>query len=89
MYEVQSGDSLYRVTLYELYTVEGSVTIKLQEALTESVYKFTAVPCNHMVEAEEQYVGRGSSEEEALNLCLRKIRNVPVSQLFHIINAGG
>ncbi len=84
MYEVHPGDSLYRITLYELFTEQGAVTIKLQEALTESVYKFTAVPFNYVVEGKDQYIGRGASEDEAVNLCLRKIHNVPPAQLFQL-----
>ncbi len=76
MYDVNAGDVLCRVDTYELYRSDGTLTIKVQEVLTESVYKFRAIPCLQLVESPEQYQGTGGTGEEALNDCLVKIKHV-------------
>lgn len=76
MYDVNAGDVLCRVDTYELYRSDGTLTIKVQEVLTESVYKFRAIPCIQLVEFAEQYHGTGGTVEEALGDCLVKIKNV-------------
>lgn len=76
MYDVNAGDVLCRVETYELYRSDGTLTIKVQEVLTESVYKFRAIPCLQFVESPEQYQGTGGTGEEALCDCLAKIKNV-------------
>lgn len=76
MYDVNAGDVLCRVDTYELYRSDGTLTIKVQEVLTESVYKFRAIPCLRLVESREQYQGTGGSAEEALSDCLAKIKHV-------------
>ena len=76
MYDVNAGDVLCRIETYELYRADGTLTIKVQEVLTESVYKFRAIPCMQLVESVEQYQGTGGTAEEALHDCLIKIKDV-------------
>ncbi|WP_028583444.1 hypothetical protein [Desulfogranum mediterraneum] len=83
MWELNSEDVLYQLSFYELYRSDGTLTIKVLEALSESVCKYMAVPLLGHAEADEQYQGRGGSREEALNDCLTKIKDLTiVGQLF-------
>ena len=78
MFDVNSGDVLCRVEFYELYRPDGTLTIKVQEVLTESVFKFRAIPCLQMVEAPELYQGTGGTHDEALAECLAKVKTATI-----------
>ncbi|WP_319550402.1 hypothetical protein [Desulfogranum marinum] len=82
MYDVNAGDVLCRVDTYELYRSDRTLTIKVQEVLTESVYKFRAIPCVQLVESSEQYKGMGGTGEGALNDCLVKIKHMRLVEGF-------
>lgn len=86
MFDVNAGDSLSRVRLYELSRPDGVMSIKVLESLTESVYKYAAIPCLQQLEASDMYIGTGGTADEALANCLGKIRTVTITELF---NASG
>jgi len=84
MYDLKEKEALFRVRRYDLYRSDGLLSVDVQEVLAgESVHKFYAVPslggnpCN-----QEQYLGAGKSETEALKDCLRRIKDVPIQVLF-------
>lgn len=82
MYDINAGDVLSRVSLYELSRPDGVLNIKILESITESVYKYVAIPCLQQLEAPDRFFGNGGTADEALSNCLTKIRAVPVSDLF-------
>lgn len=88
MFAINSNETLYQVTLYELNRSDGTLTIKVQEALTDSPCKFTAVPCLHSSEAHEKYFGSGATRNEALNDCLKKIKDktIPTDLFPHTVS---
>ncbi len=88
MFAINGNETLYKVTIYELNRADGTLTIKVQEALTESPCKFTAVPSLHFSEAPEQYFGSGITEDAALNDCLLKIKDktIPTDLFPHAVS---
>ena len=84
MYDLHEKEALFRVRRYDLYRNDGLLSIIVQEIIAgKSVYKFYAVPslggspCN-----QEEYWGIGESETEALEDCLKRIKEVPTQALF-------
>jgi hypothetical protein len=84
MYDLKEKEALFRVRRYDLYRYDGLLSVDVQEIIAgESVHKFYAVPslggnpCN-----QEEYLGAGESETEALKDCLRRIKDVPTQVLF-------
>jgi hypothetical protein len=84
MYDLKEKEALFRVRRYDLYRSDGLLSVDVQEIIAgESVHKFYAVPslggnpCN-----QEEYLGAGESETEALKDCLRRIKDVPTQVLF-------
>jgi hypothetical protein len=84
MYNLKEKEALFRVRRYDLYRSDGLLSVDVQEIIAgESAHKFYAVPslggnpCN-----QEEYLGAGESATEALEDCLRRIKDVPVQVLF-------
>jgi hypothetical protein len=84
MYDLKEKEALFRVRRYDLYRSDGLISIVVQEIIAgESAYRFYAVPslggspCN-----QEEYLGAGESETQALQDCLTRIKNVPIQVLF-------
>jgi hypothetical protein len=84
MYDLKEKEALFRVRRYDLYRNDGLLSVDVQEVIAgESAHKFYAIPslagnpCN-----QEEYLGAGESVTEALEDCLRRIKDVPVQVLF-------
>ncbi len=81
---LNQDDVLSRVHQYELERDEERVFINVREPISSSAKgSFIAVPslisqeCNNT-----DYVGLGDSVKEALNDCLKRIKGLPLRQIF-------
>jgi len=86
MFEVNRGELLTKVSKYELKRGEDKFRIDVHEVLAgEREEKFFAIPnllTREDREADNQYIGCGDTELEALEDCLRKIRDVPLQVII-------
>jgi hypothetical protein len=83
MFDLNKGDILTRVRRYNLIRKERMIYIDVHETLAGRLAgKFVAVPNLINIVAKQEYQGAGASENEALEDCLTKIRNLEVTDLF-------
>lgn len=83
MLDLNDKDILTRVTKYNLIRSERMLYIDIHEALFGKLAgKFVAVPNLINIIAKQEYQGAGDTEQQALENCLAKIKNVPLQELF-------
>ncbi len=88
MMDLQNGDILTRVRRYNLIREQRMIYIDVHETLAGRLAgEFVAVPNLVNIVAKQQYQGVGESETEALEDCLKKIRDVGLMDLFPEKNA--
>ena len=83
MLVLNEGDVLTRVRRYNLIRKERMIYIDVHETLAGRLAdKFVAVPNLINLVARQEYQGAGASENEALEDCLAKIRDLEITDLF-------
>jgi len=83
MYDLKENDILTRVTKYNLIRDNRMLHIDVHECLAGNLAgKFVAVPNLINIIARHEFQGAADTEEEALQDCLEKIRDVPFEALF-------
>ena len=83
MYEVKEGEILFRVRRFDFQRDEGCISIDVRERVAgETTHEFMAVPNLQHEPCGTEYWGSGGSEREALEDCLRRIKNIPFQLLF-------
>jgi len=86
MVVVNKGDLLTRVRKYELKRCDEKFRIDVHEVLAGSQeHRFFAIPslpAREDSDVDERYIGRGHRGEEAIEDCLKKIKDVPVQEIF-------
>jgi len=85
MYVVNEGELLTRVQKYELKRCDEKFRIDVHEVLAGTGEdRFFAIPnllTREESDVDERYIGRGNTEEKALEDCLKKIKHVPVQEI--------
>jgi hypothetical protein len=77
-----------RIHKYKIFRNEGNLFIDVYEViLGKPAHKFMAVPNLLIQEANKKYFGVGDSKIEALKDCLRKIKDVPITEIVPTENA--
>jgi len=86
MYSISQGELLTKVHKYELKRASEKVRIDVHEVLAGTIDdKFFAIPSlfsREEREVDNQFIGCGNTEREALEDCLRKIKNVPLEVII-------
>jgi hypothetical protein len=76
-------DILTRVTRYNLIREQRLVYIDVHERLQGQLAgRFVAVPNLVNIVARPEYQGAGDTESEALEICLAKVRDAAIEDLF-------
>jgi hypothetical protein len=71
-----------RIHKYKIFRNEGNLFIDVYEVLLgKPAYKFMAVPNLLIQEADKKYFGVGDSKILALKDCLKKIKDVSISDI--------
>ncbi len=74
---------LAQVHKFKLFRSEGNLYIDLYEAIAgKSSHRFIAVPNTLVREADEKYFGVGDSKKTALLDCLKKIKDVTLTDII-------
>ena len=77
------NDILTRITRYNLIRNQRLVYIDVHEAVHGRLAgRFVAVPNVLNFIAKQEYQGVGETEAEALDVCLAKIQNIQIEDLF-------
>jgi hypothetical protein len=88
MFTINANEMLTRVHKYELKRGADRFRIDVHEILAGTVdEKFFAIPSLLTKEdrdADEQYIGCGNTEEEALEDCLKKINRAPIQEIIPV-----
>ena len=83
MDNLNDQDILTKVTRYNLIRNERMIYIDVHETLAGTLAgKFVAVPNLINIVARQEYQGAGETGPAALEDCLKKIRNVGLTELF-------
>jgi hypothetical protein len=82
MYDLNDTDILLSSKIYELRRKDGAMRIEVLEYLTLNEPRFEAIPTLVTSDAPEEYSGYGNDEDTALKDCLKKIKNVSLTDLF-------
>jgi hypothetical protein len=88
MFSVGENELLTRVHKYELKRSADKFRIDVHEVLAGTLEdRFFAIP-NLLVredrDVDEQYIGCGNTEEEALEDCLKKIKRAPIQEIIPV-----
>jgi hypothetical protein len=89
MFSIGEKELLTRVHKYELKRSPDRFRIDVHEVLAGTLEdRFFAIP-NLLVredrDVDEQYIGCGNTEEEALEDCLKKIKRAPIQEIFPVL----
>jgi hypothetical protein len=77
-----------RIHKYKIFRNEGNLFIDVYEViLGKPAHKFMAVPNLLIQEADKKYFGVGDSKIAALKDCLRKIKDVAITEIVPTENA--
>jgi len=83
MQHLMENDILTKVTRYNLIRNQRMIYIDVHESLAGDLAgKFVAVPNLINIIARQEFQGVGTTESEALNNCLSKIKKYDVEDLF-------
>jgi hypothetical protein len=87
MQDLMENDILTKVVRYNLIRNQRMIYIDVHETLVGDLAgKFVAVPNLINIIARQEFQGVGSTESEALNNCLLKIKKCDVEDLFPTSN---
>ena len=81
MFTINGNEMLTKVHKYVLFRDNDVLTIDVHEVIAgQSRYNFFSIPNLRREDrvARKEYYGCGKSEEEALEDCLKKIKEMPV-----------
>ena len=83
MQQLMENDILTKVTRYNLIRNQTIIYIDVHKSLAGDLAgKFIAVPNLINIIARQEFQGVGTTESEALNNCLSKIKKYDVEDLF-------
>jgi hypothetical protein len=86
MYAINQNELLTKVHKYELKRGNEKFRIDVHQVLAGTIDdKFFAIPnllFREDREVDSQYIGCGDTEQEALEDCLKKIKNAPVEVII-------
>jgi hypothetical protein len=86
MYAINQNELLTKVHKYELKRGNEKFRIDVHQVLAGTIDdKFFAIPnllFREEREVDSQYIGCGDTEQEALEDCLKKIKNAPVEVII-------
>lgn len=83
MLDLNPTDILTKVVKYNLISSGRMIHIDVHEAVFGNLAgKFVAVPNLINIIAKQEYQGTGDTEQEALQDCLTKIKDVELKSLF-------
>lgn len=70
----------------ENYPAFEMIRIRVKSLINAPTMEFSAIPEKEgfmqLIQANNEFVGKGQTEEEAVNNCVEKIKNVPTSEIF-------
>ncbi len=82
MFSINEGELLLKVSDYEILRGDERLHIRVYERIAgESHHTFMAYPMGLIGKPEENFVGFGDSEIEALRGCLNRIKNVSIQAI--------
>ena len=88
MQGLMENDILTKVTRYNLIRNQRMIYIDVHKTLAGDLAgNFVAVPNLINIIARQEFQGIGTTESEALDNCLSKIKNYDIEDLFPISNA--
>ena len=88
MQGLMENDILTKVTRYNLIRNQRMIYIDVHKTLAGDLAgNFVAVPNLINIIARQEFQGIGTTESEALNNCLSKIKNYGIEDLFPTSNA--
>ena len=83
MFDLNDTDILTKVSKYNLISQGRMLHIDVHEAVFGTLAgKFVAVPNLINIIAKQEYQGVGDTEKEALQDCLKKIKDMALEDLF-------
>jgi hypothetical protein len=84
MFEVNEKEALFRVRRYDLRREDGRLAIEVREKIAgESSFDFYAIPSLQGNACDQrEYWGIGQTENEALQDCLNRIKDISIQALF-------
>ena len=83
MWDLHESDVLTRVVRYNLIRDDRMIYIDVHERLSGNLAgNYMAVPNLINIVAKQEHQGVGDTESEALQDCLRKIKNHSIEELF-------
>lgn len=83
MYDLNETDILTKVSKYNLIRNGRMLHIDVHEALHGKLAdEFVAVPNLISIVAKQDYQGVGTTEEEAIQDCLKKIKGVSIENMM-------
>jgi hypothetical protein len=87
---INEDEIFTRIHKYKIFRSEGNLFIDVYEViLGKPAYKFMAVPNLLIQEADKKYFGVGDSKILALKDCLKKIKDVSISDIVPTEQRGG
>jgi hypothetical protein len=87
MQDLMENDILTKVTRYNLIRNQRMIYIDVHKTLAGDLAgNFVAVPNLINIIARQEFQGIGSTESEALDNCLSKIKNYDIEDLFPTSN---
>ncbi len=88
MQDLMENDILTKVTRYNLIRNQRMIYIDVHKTLAGDLAgNFVAVPNLINIIARQEFQGIGTTESEALDNCLSKIKNYDIEDLFPTSNA--
>ena len=83
MKSLNEGDIMTKVVRYNLIRNERLIYIDVHETKAGSLAaKFVAVPNLINIVARQEFQGTGETEDQALESCLKKIKDFEIEDLF-------
>lgn len=83
MQSLNAKDILTKISRYNLIRNERLIYIDVHETKAGKLAgKFVAVPNLVNIVARQEFQGTGQTEEEALENCLQKIKQLEIEELF-------
>jgi hypothetical protein len=83
MYNINEGELLIRVYKYEVLRGEDRLRIDVCERIAgTSHHRYMAFPIGLLGKPENDFVGFGETESEALRGCLNRIKNFPTKDIL-------
>lgn len=80
---LDEGDFLTKVQVFQLWQRDMNAFILVHETITgPKKGTFFAEPTNLIGDTKEEFFGRGSTVEEALEDCLRRIKGKAINEIL-------